>query len=138
MSDQQVYLIAHYDESKTIGSGEGAVRFADYYKIGVAEHPKRRLDYMKVGTPHELELLTVIDTDDADRVESALHRYYEALNHRAEWFMLGHLAINSLHALDQIRAENMERLAENVGYERGSTRKRGLYVNLMEQREVAR
>jgi len=138
MSEQKLYLISHHETEarwKTRNTGMTPTEYpADYYKIGVSTTPKRRLSMLNGGTPHQLRLQSVIDSDDAKRVEEILHKVYSFNAQTGEWFKLTSNAVNSLVALDRINVDEMESVG---GYrptwlvEDGTN----LYLEIMEHRK---
>jgi hypothetical protein len=53
-------------------------------KVGYTAGPKKRLDSLKTGSPHALQLLGVIPGDRA--METLLHREFAAHRMSGEWF----------------------------------------------------
>jgi len=105
MTEKQVYLIAHCEKGYYYHRGryfEAYEGIPEFYKIGIAEQPDRRLTNMSSGTPHELHLLTTIQTEDAEKTERLLHQYYSSYQVNGEWFRLLTNAVNSLKGLDRI------------------------------------
>lgn len=108
MSGRLIYLIAHREteaawKSRNISFTPSA-KPADYHKIGVSNDVENRLSMLKSGTPHKLELVTTIESDDPEAVEKELHRIYSFSHQSGEWYKLTSNAINSLIALDEIQA----------------------------------
>lgn len=64
-------------------------------KIGIAEHPKKRLAQLQVGSPALLTLHSARLTDDAEGWEVELHKRFRAQRAHGEWFRVN----------DEIRAE---------------------------------
>jgi uncharacterized protein with von Willebrand factor type A (vWA) domain len=58
----------------------------DFVKIGHSYHPAKRLEKLQVATPYEITCLGVAagGTD----IERALHKKFDHLRHRGEWFRL--------------------------------------------------
>jgi len=69
-----------------------------------------RLSNLRTGTPHELELVTTIASENAKVVESLLHDIYRSGNRSGEWFKLTSNAVNSLIALDRLEPADLEPL----------------------------
>jgi hypothetical protein len=59
-----------------------------YCKIGRTRNPERRLRDFEVKLPFELELLWLIPTDDANGLETRLHRQYAKKRIGGECFAL--------------------------------------------------
>ena len=123
MSKQEIYLIGHREkprrsEPDLIVQQEYGIEphtpLPDYYKIGISENVKKRLSILSGGTPHTLELVTTIEPDNPSKVEEYLHRYnMNPLDDRGEWFKLGYNMVNSLKALEYLKAENVKRVYHN-------------------------
>jgi len=60
------------------------VRVGDFIKIGFASNPQSRILELSNGCPYEFKLLATITGDKTD--ERKLHRRFESLRHRGEWF----------------------------------------------------
>lgn len=60
------------------------VRVGDFVKIGFASNPKSRILELSNRCPYEFSLLATITGDKTD--ERKLHRRFESLRHRGEWF----------------------------------------------------
>lgn len=136
MSDQKLYLVGHHEVSRDfarMGLQTRTRGFADYHKIGIATEPRKRLANMKPSTPHELRLVTTVESDDAKAVEKSLHKICRYGKHRGEWFKLTQNTINSLKAVDYITGGEAEQLAERQRCGDFNT-DRSLYVELMEIR----
>jgi hypothetical protein len=123
MSKQEVYLIAHREkprrtESDLIVQQEYGIEpftpMPDYYKIGISENVKSRLSILSSGTPHSLNLVTTIEADDPKEVEEYLHRYnMNPFDDRGEWFSLDYNMVNSLKALEHLKAKNVKQVYHN-------------------------
>ena len=112
--DQTLYVIGHREVSYGALTDKRFVSRPDYHKIGISQNVENRLSVLSGGTPHELELVTTIDVDEATTVEEYLHRINR--NHfqnRGEWFRLRRNMIQSLKALDQLTGENVEQVYHN-------------------------
>jgi hypothetical protein len=72
----------------------------DYYKIGIAKNPDERLRQLSAGTPHVLELVTTLESNDAKELETKLHSFKDMKKKRGEWFYLGNDFVESLKELD--------------------------------------
>lgn len=135
MTDSKIYLASHR-RTKDLGTRGFRNIFEylpDYYKIGIATDPKRRLSGMQTGTPHKLTLESVIETDDAKSVESELHSINSMRHYRGEWFQLPLNMTNSLKGLDYIDSDNIEAVRKYRDYEQPDW-KISLYVQLMRVR----
>jgi hypothetical protein len=67
-------------------------------KIGCSTGIERRLMYLQTGTPHELTLLGVIETDHPRELERQLHKRFADRRRRGEWFELSEDEIISARA----------------------------------------
>jgi len=110
-----VYVIAHRELSYgSLTDHRHVSAYADFHKIGVSENPEKRLSVLSSGTPHELEIETTIEANDASTVEDYLHRINGNFRRdRGEWFKLSRNMLNSLKALDELRSENVKRVYHN-------------------------
>jgi excisionase family DNA binding protein len=79
-------------EDRASGKRAGVCYFigADWSlcKIGRSRDASVRLRQIQVGHPHRLQLLHVIQTDDAVELEALLHDTYEDGREQGEWFRL--------------------------------------------------
>ena len=117
MSDAQIYLIGHReveDHFGPLGIESGLRLPIDYYKIGIATNPRQRLSNLSLGTPHELELVTTIESNNAEVVESQLHSIYSCSKKKGEWFKLTRNDINSFIALNQLEPEDLDPLNDGI------------------------
>jgi hypothetical protein len=135
MSEKKLYLIGHC-EMEPRWKYEGipmspAVHRPDYHKIGIANNPGHRVSTMRSGTPHKLELITTLESDNAKVVEQRLHGLYRQSKQNGEWFKLTPNAVNSLKALDRIDAQDMTSLPRTQAQMLDT----GLYVEIMNGRE---
>lgn len=74
-----------------------------YYKIGYvrrAETVTKRISTLQTGSPHDLTLFCVFETDEGLALEERLHSQFEAKRVRGEWFELGEDDIDYLLSLD--------------------------------------
>lgn len=60
----------------------------EFYKIGYASDVTARFGSIQTSTPYKLELIHVIISQDAPRLEHILHQRYAAKRDRGEWFRL--------------------------------------------------
>lgn len=58
------------------------------YKIGVAKNPEKRIRQLQTGNYDPLELITSYQSDNANKIEKSLHRYYSYGKMIGEWFDL--------------------------------------------------
>jgi hypothetical protein len=77
----------------------------EYYKIGIAVFPERRIGELQVGNPYELEIVATykFPKHRVSYMEKRLHRAFEHWNVRGEWFLLSDAKLgvirNQLNAL---------------------------------------
>ena len=64
------------------------VKCADFYKIGITHHLDSRLNTLRCGNPFEVELIYAERCENAKEVEAKLHKTFEDLRERREWFRL--------------------------------------------------
>lgn len=129
MSDVRVVYIVAHKQIEKISQFQTHTRLPDYYKIGVATDAQDRLNNMQSATPHQLDLVTTIECDDASAVESALHSLYNHWQHNGEWFFLTYNDINSFKALDKLHYENVRDVMK-AKYGGGFDRCVSLYVKI--------
>lgn len=132
MSEQVVYVIGHRPtEPAWKNRGLPIVsepRTADYHKIGIGQNPDKRVGSLSVGTPHELELVTTIESSEPKTVESELHRQFSFGRQSGEWFKLTSNQVNSLVALKHIEPGEVQSLAKPID------RLSSLYIEIMRSR----
>ena len=58
------------------------------YKIGVSKNPNKRLKEVQTGNPAPVEIVQLYETENAYKIESALHNRYSHFNTHGEWFEL--------------------------------------------------
>lgn len=58
------------------------------YKIGISKNPKKRLKQIQTGNGEELRLVGQYESEYYNLIEGFLHRKYEYLKTRGEWFYL--------------------------------------------------
>ena len=58
------------------------------YKIGIAKNPSQRIKQLQTGNSDELQLIETYQTENAYKVESALHHQYGHVRQHGEWFDL--------------------------------------------------
>ncbi len=61
-----------------------------YYKIGIANSPHQRLDAIRTGNPHNVELIDSYKVEDAQKAEKELHDRLANKKAKREWFQLDH------------------------------------------------
>jgi len=128
---KEVYLIAHREkEFKVTRFIKPYVKQPDFYKIGIAEDPEKRLSGMKSSTPHVLELVTAIEAEDAKGVEKLLHDLHIDWHQKGEWYRLMRNSVNSLIAFDSLCVGELEQVKSNR-YEHGRDMDLSLYCEVM-------
>jgi len=137
MSEQRVYVVAHREieprwKTRDVPQSSPYVSPPDYYKIGIGENLKQRLKNLSVGTPHKLELITTIESDNPKLLESKLHSLFFHLHQNGEWYHLTINPINSLKALDHISEWEIRKLTEVQHYR--ITDPGSLYTEIMKWR----
>jgi predicted GIY-YIG superfamily endonuclease len=58
------------------------------YKIGIAKNPKKRIKQLQTGNSDELTLIETYPSENASKIESALHRQFSHVKLNGEWFDL--------------------------------------------------
>lgn len=120
---KELYLIGHRKQehpikTKRLPEFEAMVHGIDYYKIGVAEDPDKRLTSLKTGTPHLLELVTTVKSDEPNVVEEMLHGYNRLGHKKGEWFWLHSDFVESMKGLDFLSKDTLESVIEKEDHER--------------------
>jgi hypothetical protein len=64
------------------------IRGDDKYKIGIAKNPNNRICQLQTGNPSELKLIHAYQSENASKIESALHNRYSFDKNIGEWFNL--------------------------------------------------
>lgn len=72
------------------------VEISGFYKIGKTHRPFKRMKTFAVKLPFRTELIHVIPSDDAGKLESKLHQLYAKHRKRGEWFDLPASVIKDL------------------------------------------
>lgn len=85
------------DNEQVSGSGYlYVIKCNEYFKIGIAANPRKRLQELQIANPYELELVKMINSDDPRFTESSLHGKYCEFRIRGEWFKLPEQAVTEL------------------------------------------
>lgn len=58
------------------------------YKIGTAKNPKQRIRQLQTGNSDKLTLIETYSSENARKIESALHSHYSYCKQVGEWFDL--------------------------------------------------
>jgi len=58
------------------------------YKIGMAKNPKKRIFQLQTGNADTLKLIAEYKSENANRIERALHHQYSYSRSIGEWFDL--------------------------------------------------
>ena len=58
------------------------------YKIGIAKNPKQRIRQLQTGNSDELTLIETYESENASKIESALHNRFSHVRQSGEWFDL--------------------------------------------------
>jgi len=59
-----------------------------YYKVGVSKHPSKRIQQLQTGSPCELRLVSVYESEYCSKIETTLHNQFSHLRKEGEWFNL--------------------------------------------------
>lgn len=62
------------------------IRCEQFVKIGKTTQKENRLATMQTANPFDLVTVAIIDADDGDGLEKALHKRFARYRHRGEWF----------------------------------------------------
>ena len=79
------------------------------YKIGVSKNPKKRIKQLQTGSGEELKLIHTFETDNARKIESALHNMYRQHKTMGEWF---NLSLSEEHVF----IKECTKINENINY----------------------
>ena len=58
------------------------------YKIGIAKNPSQRIKQLQTGNSDKLALIETYQSENASKIESALHFHYSHVRNEGEWFDL--------------------------------------------------
>jgi len=58
------------------------------YKIGIAKNPKQRIKQLQTGNSDKLVIIETYESENASKIESALHNQLAHLRNEGEWFDL--------------------------------------------------
>lgn len=58
------------------------------YKIGISKNPKQRLGPVQTGNPDKLTVIEVYPSENAFKIETALHNRFSHVRQEGEWFDL--------------------------------------------------
>lgn len=59
-----------------------------FYKIGVTVNPVRRMHDLQISSPERLSFISLIQTDDFEKLERKLHNMFNDKRMEGEWFNL--------------------------------------------------
>lgn len=65
------------------------MKCGQYFKIGIAEDVKKRLNQIRSHNPYPIEIVLECETKNASRLEARIHRAFKHKHHYREWFRLG-------------------------------------------------
>lgn len=75
------------------------------YKIGIAKNPKKRISQLQTGNSDQLDLIDSYPSENASKIETALHHHYSHAKLNGEWFDLSiteeALFINRCKTIDE-------------------------------------
>ena len=58
------------------------------YKIGISKSTSKRLEQHQTGNPDDLKIINTYDSENASKIETALHNMYSHKRANREWFNL--------------------------------------------------
>ena len=58
------------------------------YKIGISKHPRQRLRENQTGNPDRLTVIDIYESENAYKIETALHNRFSHVRNVGEWFDL--------------------------------------------------
>lgn len=65
------------------------------YKIGISKNPIKRLKELQTGNSDKLEILSIFESLFANKLEKTLHRQFNHLHDRGEWFFLSEQEVSN-------------------------------------------
>jgi hypothetical protein len=95
----------------------------NYYKIGLAGKPEKRLIQLQTGSVQELRLIKRISMWNMHRVESALHHKYASyrIRDKSEWFELSdylrHQVITTMEELISYQGYSCQVVLQKRGFD---------------------
>ncbi|MBN2521434.1 MAG: GIY-YIG nuclease family protein [Bacteroidales bacterium] len=106
----------------------------NYYKIGIANNPERRLNDLQIAIPFELTIIYKKQFSDFYLIETYIHNTFINKHIRGEWFELAAYDINSiqnfldnLEHTENIKKEVISRLRATKKYQKKT---KSIYSNL--------
>lgn len=84
------------------------LKAGDFYKIGYANNFKSRLAHIQTGCPFDIEVVKLFGMDSrkvAREFEARLHKTYEPVLERGEWYRLSDKDVADLIRLDPCATE---------------------------------
>lgn len=69
------------------------------YKIGYSKNVQTRIKQIQKNTPHSIEIVCSIKTDDVRTLEAKLHDKYQAALTKYEWFLLSPQQVDEIKVL---------------------------------------
>ena len=58
------------------------------YKIGIGRNPRKRMQQVQTGNPDRLIIVDVYESENASKIETALHNRFSHVRNVGEWFEL--------------------------------------------------
>jgi len=58
------------------------------YKIGIAKNPTQRIQQLQTGNSDKLQIIETYQSENASKIETALHNRYGHVRNHGEWFNL--------------------------------------------------
>ena len=92
-------------EKKNINKNAGYVYLLEYnnlYKIGCSKNIDKRLHDLEKNTPHKINLIHSIKTDNKYKLENELHQKYKDKRSKGEWFSLSDSDIQNIKNIGEI------------------------------------
>lgn len=88
-----------------INKNAGYVYLLEYnnlYKIGCSKNIDKRLHDLEKNTPHKINLIHSIKTDNKYKLENELHQKYKDKRSKGEWFSLSDSDIQNIKNIGEI------------------------------------
>lgn len=115
MSERKIYFASHSDTKSRMYPSPDVTHtkrvvntLPSHYKIGIATDPTSRVSSMSTGTPHEIQLVTVINSDDAKYVEEELHHHFRPFHYHGEWFEISKQTVDEFHDIDYLSSQEVD------------------------------
>lgn len=92
------FLVRAKARAQELANGEFVyvVKCGIYYKIGMTNDIRNRMNILQCGNPYEIQLVWAVRKKNAKYMEEGLHEALAQFNHRREWFILNEEFVSDL------------------------------------------